>query len=181
MVSLWKIFWIFFKLGAFTIGGGLVMIPTIYNEVLKQKWADDDEFKDILAVAQSAPGLIVVNIAIFIGNKLRGFKGSLVATLGSIIPPFIIILIIAMIFKDYQNNEYVIKIFTAIRPVAVGLIGAIMVQLARSYNKKWWAWILSIVSLILVAYLKVSPIYILLVVIIFVVLGSFITKEISKK
>ena len=181
MISLWKIFWVFFKLGAFTIGGGLIMVPTIYHEVMKQKWSNKDEFADMLAMAQSAPGLIVVNIAIFIGNKLRGLKGSIVATLGSIIPPFIIILIVAMLFKNFQDNEIVIKVFKAIRPVAVALIGSIMLQLGIDYNKNIWAWGLSVLALALVAFAQISPIYIMIATIIFsIAIYSFKDKNKSK-
>lgn len=158
------------------------MIPTIYHEVMRQKWCEKEEFTDMVAMAQSAPGLIVVNIAIFLGHKLRGLKGSIIATLGSIIPPFIIILIVAMLFKNFQDNEYVIKVFKAIRPVAVALIGSIMLQLGRDYNKNIWAWSFSIIALLLVAYVKISPIYIMIVTIILGVgVYSFRNKKEGRK
>ncbi len=166
MASYWQIFTTFAKIGAFTIGGGYAMLPIIRSEIVKRGWLKEEDFTDIVALAQSAPGLLAVNISIFTGHKLKGTKGSIVATLGSILPSFIIILLIAMLFSGYQDNPTVIKIFKGIRPVVVALIAVPMIQMAKKANKTWWAWLLSAASLAGVAFLKISPIYILLTVII---------------
>ncbi len=166
MASYWQIFTTFAKIGAFTIGGGYAMLPIIQSELIKRGWLKEEDFTDIVALAQSAPGLLAVNISIFTGHKLRGTKGSIVATLGSILPSFLIILLIAMLFSGYQDNPTVIKIFKGIRPVVVALIAVPMINMARQANKRWWAWIISAAALALVAFLNVSPIYILLTVII---------------
>ncbi len=166
MASYWQIFTTFAKIGAFTIGGGYAMLPIIRSEIVKRGWLKEEDFTDIVALAQSAPGLLAVNISIFTGHKLKGTKGSIVATLGSILPSFIIILLIAMLFSGYQDNPTVIKIFKGIRPVVVALIAVPMIQMAKEANKTWWAWLLSAASLAGVAFLKISPIYILLTVII---------------
>ena len=102
--SFFKIFLIFAKIGAFTIGGGYAMIPLIQNEMVKRGWLDEKEFPDLIALSQAAPGILAVNISIFVGYKLRGTKGSIVATLGSILPSFLIILAIAMAFTGYQDE-----------------------------------------------------------------------------
>lgn len=162
MVSLWQIFFVFAKIGAFTIGGGYAMMAIIENEVTKRGWLSKEDFPDIMALAQSAPGILAVNISIFAGYKIRGTKGSIVATLGSIIPSFFIILAIAMLFTGYQDNPTVVSIFKGIRPAVVALIAGPMVQMARRSNRKWWAWMLTAVSLALVAFMKISPIYILM-------------------
>ena len=166
MVSYWQIFLVFAKIGAFTIGGGYAMLPVIQNEITKRGWLKEEDFIDIMALAQSAPGILAVNISIFAGYKIRGTKGSIVATLGSITPSFLIILAIAMLITGYQDNPTVVSIFKGIRPAVVALIAGPMVQMARRSNKKWWAWLLSGAVLALVAFLDISPIYILLVVII---------------
>ena len=166
MVKLWEIFLVFAKIGAFTIGGGYAMIPIIRDELIKRNWIPEEELIDIIALAQSAPGLLAVNISIFAGHRLRGTVGSIVATLGSILPSFLIILAIAMAFSGYQDNPVVIRIFKGIRPVVVALIAVPMLNMAKTANRKWWAWLLSGVTLALVAFLKVSPIYILLTIII---------------
>ena len=164
MASYWQILIVFAKIGAFTIGGGYAMISMIQSEIVRRGWLEEKDFPDIIALAQSAPGLLAVNISIFIGYRLRGVKGSIVATLGSIFPSFLIILLIAMIFSGFQDNHTVRRIFMGIRPVVVALIAVPMLQMARKTNRNWISWALSIVTIGLVAFLKVSPIYILVIV-----------------
>lgn len=176
MVSLWQIFLVFAKIGAFTIGGGYAMMAIIENEVTKRGWLSKEDFPDIMALAQSAPGILAVNISIFAGYKIRGTKGSIAATLGSIAPSFIIILAIAMLFTGYQDNPTVVSIFKGIRPVVVALIAGPMVQMAKRSNKKWWAWVLTATALALVAFMKVSPIYILMSTIVIFAAISWKTK-----
>ncbi|MCR5463905.1 MAG: chromate transporter [Bacteroidales bacterium] len=166
MASLWQIFLVFAKIGSFTIGGGYAMIPLISDEIIKRKWIPEEDLPDIIALAQSAPGVLAVNMAIFTGYKIRGLKGCLAATLGSVLPSFLIILLIAMLFTNYKDNPVVIKIFKGIRPVVVSLILVPMINMARKGNKTWWAWAISALTLIMVAFLNFSPIYILLVVIV---------------
>ena len=118
-------FGIFFKIGAFTIGGGYAMVPLIENEIVtKRKWIAQDDFIDLLAISQSAPGILAVNISIFIGYKLRGIRGSIVTALGTILPSFIIILTIALFFHNFKDNPIVERIFKGIRPAVVALIAA---------------------------------------------------------
>lgn len=165
-VSLWQIFTVFAKIGAFTIGGGYAMIPLIRDEMIKRDWMSDEELPDIIAMAQSAPGVLAVNMSIFVGHKLRGVKGSVVATLGSVIPSFVAILLIAMVFTNFRDNPVVERIFKGIRPVVVSLIAVPMINMARKNNKTWLAWAISAVTLFLVAFLSFSPVYILLVLIV---------------
>ena len=171
-VSLWQLFWVFAKIGAFTIGGGYAMIPIIQAEMSRRGWIGDDDLPDIVALSQSAPGVMAVNISIFAGHKLRGFKGSVAATLGSILPSFLIILGIAMFFSAFKDNPYVERSFKGIRPVVISLIAIPMVNMARKSCKNIWTWLVAAASLVLVAFLNVSPIYIILCVI---VLGFSIT------
>ena len=165
-VSLWQIFGVFAKIGAFTIGGGYAMIPLIQAEMSRRGWISDDDLPDIVALSQSAPGVMAVNISIFAGHRLRGVKGSIAATLGSITPSFFIILAIAMFFTAFKDNPWVERAFKGIRPVVVSLIAIPMVNMARKSCKSWWAWLLAVVSLVLVAFLNVSPIYIILCVLV---------------
>ena len=87
--SLWQIFGVFAKIGAFTIGGGYAMISLIQNEIVRRNWLSEDDFSELITLAQTAPGLLAVNISIFTGFRLRGVKGSIVATLASILPSFL--------------------------------------------------------------------------------------------
>ncbi|MBO5419183.1 MAG: chromate transporter [Bacteroidales bacterium] len=178
MVSLWKIFWIFAKIGAFTIGGGIPMIAAIKKELVERKWLTDEDFIDIITLAQTAPGLFAVNISILTGHRLRGTKGSVVATIASCLPPFLIILMVAIFFTSFKDNEYVIKAFKGIRPVVVALIGVPMLDMIKATKMRWWSWVVVISSMILVCFLSVSPIYILICVI---VMAAFISWYNNKK
>ena len=171
-ISLWRIFAVFAKVGAFTIGGGYAMIPVIQDEMNRRGWISEEELPDIVALSQSAPGVMAVNISIFAGYRLRGIRGSIAATLGSITPSFLIILAIAMFFSAFKDNPWVERAFKGIRPVVVSLIAVPMVNMARKSCKTWWAWLLAVASLLLVALLNVSPLYIILCVL---VLGFAIT------
>lgn len=171
-VSLWEIFAVFAKIGAFTIGGGYAMIPLIQAEMSRRGWISEDDLPDIVALSQSAPGVMAVNISIFAGHKLRGVKGSIAATLGSILPSFCIILAIAMFFTAFKDNPWVERAFKGIRPVVISLIAVPMVNMARKSCKTWWAWLLAVGALVLVSLLNVSPIYIIICV---MVLGFAVT------
>ena len=171
-VSLWQLFAVFAKIGAFTIGGGYAMIPIIERELGRRGWIPEEELPDIVALSQSAPGVMAVNISIFAGYRLRGVKGSIAATLGSVTPSFLIILAIAAFFSAFRDNPWVEKAFRGIRPVVVALIAVPMVNMARKACTTWWKWLIAAVTLLLVAFLGISPIYILLVVI---VLGFSVT------
>lgn len=177
MVSLWRIFCVFAKIGAFTIGGGYAMIPIIRDELVKRGWLTDEELPDIIALAQSAPGVLAVNMSIFAGYKMRGTKGSIAATLGSILPSFLTILLIAMLFAGYKDNPVVVRIFKGIRPVVVSLIIVPMINMARKGNKTWWAWLISAFTLVAVAFLGFSPIWILLVLIVLAVLFTMFKER----
>ena len=172
MISLWKIFSVFAKIGAFTIGGGIPMVAAIKSELVDRKWLTDEDFIDIITLAQTAPGLFAVNISILTGHRLRGTRGSVVATIGSCLPPFLIILLVAMFFTSFKDNEYVIRAFKGIRPVVVALIGVPLIDMIKSTQMRWWSWIIVVSSMVLVCLLSVSPIYILICVI---VIAAFIS------
>jgi len=171
-VSLWDLFFVMLKIGTFTIGGGYAMMLIIQQEITRRGWISEEEFPDLMTLSQTAPGLLAVNISIFTGYRLRGVPGAIVATLGSCTPPFLIILAIALFFSGYADNEYVLKAFKGMRPAVVALIAVPMVKMARTCCKRWWQWIVTAISLGLVAFMRVSPIYILIVTI---VIGISIT------
>jgi len=166
MVSLWKIFIVFAKIGAFTIGGGIPMIAAIKSELTEKGWLKEEDFIDIITLAQTAPGLFAVNISILTGHKLRGTKGSVVATIASCLPPFLIILLVAMFFTSIKDNEYVISAFKGIRPVVVALIGVPMIDMIKATKMRWWSWVIVVSSMVLVCFMNVSPIYILICIIV---------------
>ena len=167
----------FFKIGLFTIGGGYAMVPLIEEEVVnKKKWLNQEDFIDLLAVSQSAPGVFAVNISIFIGYKLKKFPGALALALGAILPSFLIILGIALFFQQFKEYEAVENIFKGIRPAVVALIAAPTFTLAKSAKiNRYNLWI-PIVSALLIWLLGVSPVY----VIAMAGIGGFIYGKINK-
>lgn len=173
-----KLFGIFCKIGMFTIGGGYAMIPLIENEIVdKRKWINKDDFLDLLAIAQSTPGVFAVNISIFIGYKLKGIKGSLFTTLGAVLPSFVIILAIAMLFHNFKDNEVIERIFKGIRPAVVALIAAPTFTMAKSARiNRYTIWI-PIVSALLIWLLGFSPIWI----IVLAGLGGFVWGKMRRR
>lgn len=130
----------FMKIGAFTFGGGWAMISIIEREIVdNHKWIKRDEFLDLLAIAQSMPGILAVNIAVVIGDRLRGVKGSILAALGTILPSFVIILAIAIFLtpETIKNNDVLSRIFKGIRPAVVALIIAPVITTARAAKINW--------------------------------------------
>jgi len=165
MISLWEIFLVFVKIGAFTIGGGYMMVPAIQSEMSRRKWISEDELPDIVALAQSAPGLLTVNMAIFAGHKLRGVKGSIVATIGCILAPFIIILAIAVFFENFKGNPVINSIFAGVRPAAVAIIAAYCINLLRKQGHMW-QWAIALSAMAAIIFFKVSAIQVLLATIV---------------
>lgn len=138
--SLLRLFATFFKIGAFTFGGGWAMISIIEREIVdKYHWIERDEFLDLLAVAQSLPGILAVNISVAVGDKLRGMKGSICSAAGTIAPSFMIILLIAMFLTPdlITNNPVISSIFKGIRPVVVALIVAPVITSAKAAGINW--------------------------------------------
>lgn len=120
-----KLFLVFAKVGAFSIGGGYAMLPFIQKEVIeKHQWLTIQEFSDILAISQMTPGPVAVNSATFVGYKLAGFWGSVFATLGVVLPSFLMILIIAAFFVKVYERKEAKAVFKGIRPAVLGLLGA---------------------------------------------------------
>ena len=129
---LFHLFFSFFKLGLFTFGGGAAMIPLLEQEVLSNGWLAQDELLSYIAISESTPGPIAINMATFVGSSQAGFLGALMATLGVVLPSFIIILLIASVFKRFSEYRAVRCILSAIRPIVVGMILAAGALLALS-------------------------------------------------
>lgn len=162
-MNLFKLFITFFKIGAFTFGGGYAMLPLIEEEVVeKNKWVTSEEFLDAIAVAQSSPGPVSVNTSIFIGYKLRGFIGSLICTLGTILPSFLIILLVAVFFYQFRDNPIVDKVFMGIRPAVAALILSSVYKLGKKSKVKINTLMISIAALAAVIFLNLSPIIVIL-------------------
>ena len=148
-----SLFFSFFKIGAFTFGGGWAMISIIEREIVdRHHWIERDEFLDLLAIAQSLPGILAVNIATAVGDKIRGSRGSIMAATGTILPSFLIILAIAIFLTPdlIKNNKTISSIFMGIRPAVVALIIAPVITSAKAAKLKFTTiWIPCIVALMI--------------------------------
>ena len=134
-----ELFLIFFKLGLFTVGGGIAMIPILQEAMTREKkWLTDDEFMDMLAICQSLPGVIAVNMATYVGFKKRGLLGSLVASIGVIFPSWVIILIVATCLNAIGDNPYVAGAMGGFRAAAVGLVLCAILKLGKTIFKNGW-------------------------------------------
>ncbi len=122
----------FFKIGLVTFGGGYAMIPIITTEVVERHhWVTEEELLDLIAISQSCPGVFAINISTFIGYKLKGNKGALCTSLATALPSFLIILLIAMFFHQFEDNKVIAALFRGIRPAVVALIAVPTFNLAR--------------------------------------------------
>ena len=160
----WETFKTFFKIGIFTLGGGYAMIPLIEEEVVnRHKWIGKDEMLDLIAIAQSCPGVFAINISIFIGYKLRKTRGAIATALGTALPSFLIILAIALFFHQFEDNRVIAAMFKGIRPAVVALIAVPTFNLARRAQLNRYTLWIPIVSALAIWLLGVSPIWIILI------------------
>lgn len=161
-----QLFWVFFKIGAFTFGGGYAMIPLIQREVVnRKKWLEEGEFIDMLAIAQSVPGPVSLNTAVFVGNKLKGKRGSVVSSAGIILPSFVVILLIALVFTEFKENPGVERVFKGIRPAVVALIAAPLWGMGKSAGVTWKSLWIPVTAALLIWGAGLSPIYVVIIAI----------------
>lgn len=162
--SLFLLFATFFRIGLFTFGGGYAMIPLIERYVVERNgWLQRGEFVDLLALAQSAPGVFAVNMAVFVGYRLRGVRGALAASFGCALPSVVIILLIALFFRQFRHIALVNNIFMGLRPVVVALIAVPVFNVAKSAGLGWATLWIPVLSALLIVFAGVSPIYIIMI------------------
>lgn len=162
-MKLFKLFLAFFKIGFFTIGGGYAMLPLIQKEVVDvNKWLTEEDFLDAIAISQSAPGAVAVNISVFIGYRIGGFLGAIVSTLGTTLPSMIIIVIVAKYLYQYKDIAIIQKAFLGIRPAVVSLIASSVVMLGQALGFSLDKLLFAVVSFVLIVFFDVSPIYVIL-------------------
>lgn len=179
----WQLFASFFKIGAFTFGGGWAMISIIEREIVdKHHWIEKDDFLDLLAIAQSLPGILAVNIATAVGDKLRGTRGGMIAAAGTILPSFMIILAIAIFLTPdmIKSNSVISSIFMGIRPAVVALIIAPVITSAKAAKLTLkTVWIPLLVALLIS--LNLGTISNPIVYIVLGAIGGYIFWRIGKK
>ena len=125
-----KLFLTFFRIGLFTFGGGYAMLPLIQEAVLANEWMEMSQIVNFIAVSESTPGPFAINISTYVGNQMGGILGALCATLGVVLPSFIVILIVAQIYEKFKNSNSVKGVMTGLKPAVVGLIGAAILDIA---------------------------------------------------
>ena len=146
-----QLFRTFFKIGLVTFGGGYAMIPMIEADVVdKYKWVGKEQFLDLLAIAQSCPGVFAINISIFVGYKLNKVRGAVATALGTALPSFLIILAIAIFFHQFEDNRVIAAMFKGIRPAVVALIAVPTFNLAKRAQLNWFTIWIPVVSALLI-------------------------------
>jgi len=161
--KLFELFLSFLKIGALTFGGGYAMMPIMRKEVVEiKKWADDEDILKILVISESTPGVLAVNSATFIGYKIAGFKGSLVATLGVIIPSFIIISIISLFILQFKSLTLVSYAFYGIQAGVAVLIFRAALKLSKKVHFNMFAVLILTFSMLFAIFTDISVIYVLI-------------------
>ena len=158
------------------------MLPLIQREVVDRKgWIDEEEFLNMIALAQAAPGLIAVNSAIFIGWRVGGWKGVCGAVLGAVLPSFLIILAIAMVFQEWKEYPAVEAAFKGIRPAVVALIAAPLIKMAKSAKISWLTALIPITAALLIWIGHVNPVWVILATIIITLCSIWLYSYRSSK
>ncbi len=162
MGLLWSAFLSFAKIGALTIGGGYAMVPIIEEEIVDKKgWVQKEDFLDLLALSQSLPGILAVNVAIYTGYRIKGVQGAISCALGVILPSFFIILLLAFLFQANKDNQILLRIFKGMRPAVVALIAVPTFRLGKSAGinlKTIWIPVLGALAIYLLGF---SPVWVI--------------------
>lgn len=173
-----QLFWLFFKLGLFTIGGGMAMVPLLQEKVCDEKgWMTEEETVDCLAVSQGLPGVVAINMATYVGYKMKKLPGAVVATLGTIIPSFVIIILVVLFLDTIAENIYVQGALTGIRAAATGLIAFAAWKLGRQVlaGKGVFEWALALTAFVIIAFFDVNAVWVILGSIAAGILRSFVS------
>lgn len=174
-----KVFVVFSKIGAFTIGGGYAMLSLIEDEIVnKKKWLTQDEFLEGMVIAQSVPGVLAVNISIITGYKIAGFSGMLAGVLGSILPSFLIVLLLSKFLMIYRNTEIFIAFFKGLKPAVVALILTAVLRIARSSKVNLKNFLIPLTVAMIIKYTNISPIYIIIIT---MILGNLYYLYLDKR
>lgn len=172
------LFWVFFKIGAFTFGGGYAMIPLIQKETVEiKKWITDQDILEIIAIAESTPGPIAINSATFVGYRVAGFFGALSATLGVVLPSFVIIFILSYVIAQFREIKIVQYAFSGIRAGVLALIIKALWSMYKQSPKNLTAYIVMAFSFVLVAFLKINVFLVLIACAVFGVVTSIFAKR----
>lgn len=180
--TLWRVFSSFFKIGAFTFGGGYAMIPLIQKEAVeKQKWITDDDILEIIAIAESTPGPIAINSATFVGYRAAGILGSACATLGVVLPSFVIILLLSFVLRQFQELQAVKFAFAGIRAGVLALLIKSLYTMYKKSPKGWAAYIVMGGSFLLTAIFDINVLFVIIGCAVFGIVTSLAMERRAKK
>lgn len=158
-----SLYWEFFKIGMFTVGGGAAMIPQIQQVAVKDKgWMIEEEMLDCIAVCQAMPGVIAINSGTYIGRKIGGIRGSIAATTGVITPSFIIIVLAVTVLGAIGENQHVVGAFTGVKAAVCGLILVTGVRLGKQSLKSAFQWVLAVAAFVVIGIVGVNAIWALI-------------------
>ena len=179
---LWELFLVFFKIGGFTFGGGYAMIPLIQKETVEnKKWITDDDILEIIAIAESTPGPVAINSATFVGYRTCGVLGAACATLGVVLPSFVIILIISFVLEQFQELKAVQYAFNGIRAGVLALLFKALWGMYKKSPKGWAAYVVIAAAFILTAFLKINVLFVIIFCAIFGLVTSVIAERRMQK
>ena len=177
----WQVFASFFKIGAFTFGGGYAMIPLIQKEAVeKRQWVTDEDILDIIAIAESTPGPIAINSATFVGYKAAGVLGSVCATLGVVLPSFAIILLLSYVLQEFREFKPVVYAFNGIRAGVLALLVKALWTMYKKSPKGWPAYVVMAGAFILTAIFDFNVIFVIIGCAVFGLVTSFIMERRAK-
>ena len=175
---LWSLFCTFFKIGAFTFGGGYAMIPLIQKEAVEnKKWITDDDILEIIAIAESTPGPIAINSATFVGYRTAGFWGAFCATTGVVLPSFVIILAISFVLREFQALKAVQYAFNGIRAGVLALLFKALWSMYQKAPKNWVSFVVMAASFVLTAFLEVDVLFVIVGCAVFGLVTSLLMKK----
>ena len=175
---LWKLFCTFFKIGAFTFGGGYAMIPLIQQEAVENHgWVTDEDILEIIAIAESTPGPIAINSATFVGYRTAGVLGSICATLGVVLPSFVVILLISNILDRFQEVKAVQYAFNGIRAGVLALLFKALWTMYKKSPKGWASYVVMAAAFVLTAFCKLN----VLIVIVFCAVFGLVTSLVAER
>ena len=180
--TLWQLFVTFLKIGGFTFGGGYAMIPLIQKEAVEnKKWVTDDDILEIIAIAESTPGPIAINSATFVGYRAAGVLGAMCATLGVVLPSFVVILAISYVLREFQQIQAVQYAFNGIRAGVLALLFKALWNMYKKSPKGWAAYVVMAGAFLVTAFFKVNVIFVVIGCAIFGLVTSFMMERRARK
>ncbi|MBQ8204114.1 MAG: chromate transporter [Clostridia bacterium] len=176
--KLLSIFWVFFRIGAFTFGGGYAMIPLIQKETVEnKKWITDDDILEIVAIAESTPGPIAINASTFVGYRVAGFWGAFFGTLGTVIPSFTIIFLISFVLREFQDIKAVQYAFSGIRAGVLALLIKALITMYKKAPKGLVSYIVMAASFIIVGFFDINVLYVIIFCAVFGLVTSLLAER----